>query len=77
MWLERFVIVIVSLHRDFIPSAWDFYWPTVWDWATLLGTVGFFALGYLLFLRYLPLVSMSETSKLVVELHERPSKEAA
>jgi molybdopterin-containing oxidoreductase family membrane subunit len=77
MWLERFVIVIVSLHRDFIPSAWDFYWPTVWDWATLLGTVGFFALGYLLFLRYLPLVSMSETSKLVVELHERSSKEAA
>jgi molybdopterin-containing oxidoreductase family membrane subunit len=77
MWLERFVIVIASLHRDFIPSAWGFYSATVWDWATLLGTVGFFALGYLLFLRYLPLVSMSETSKLVVELHERPSKEAA
>ena len=42
MWLERFVIVITSLHRDFLPSSWGMYWPTVWDWAVYLGTLGFF-----------------------------------
>jgi Ni/Fe-hydrogenase subunit HybB-like protein len=70
MWLERVVIVIGSLNRDYLPGAWNFYWPTVWDWATLAGTIGFFAFAYFLFLRYLPLVPMSETSKLVTELRE-------
>jgi molybdopterin-containing oxidoreductase family membrane subunit len=77
MWIERVVIVVVSLHRDFLPSAWNDYWPTVWDWATLLGTIGFFAFAYFLFLRFLPLISISETSKLVAELRERqPSRPA-
>ena len=68
MWVERVVIVIGSLHRDFLPASWGFYWPTFWDWATLGGTIGFFAFAYFLFLRYLPLVPMSETSKLIHEL---------
>ena len=42
MWLERFVIVVTSLHRDFLPSSWGMYQPTVWDWTMFLGTIGFF-----------------------------------
>ena len=42
MWLERFVIVVTSLHRDFLPSSWGYYAPTVWDWAIYIGTIGFF-----------------------------------
>ena len=42
MWLERFVIVITSLHRDFLPSSWGIYTPTFWDWATFIGTMGLF-----------------------------------
>ena len=46
MWLERFVIVVTSLHRDFLPSSWGMYAGTVWDWATYIGTIGlFFALS--------------------------------
>ena len=47
MWLERFVIVITSLHRDFLPSSWSMYWPTIWDWAVYTGTLGFFMTMYL------------------------------
>ena len=42
MWLERFVIVVTSLHRDFLPSSWGMYQPTMWDWAMFIGTIGFF-----------------------------------
>src|SRR5262249_15602105 len=42
MWLERFIIVITSLHRDFLPSSWGMYTPTFWDWATLFGSIGLF-----------------------------------
>jgi molybdopterin-containing oxidoreductase family membrane subunit len=67
MWVERFVIVITSLNRDFTPSAWHLYIPTVWDWATLAGTIGlFFTLQYL-FMRFLPMISISETRELLAE----------
>ena len=52
MWLERFVIVVTSLHRDFMPSSWGMYYPTIWDWATFLGTIGLFFTLFLLFIRY-------------------------
>ncbi len=42
MWLERFVIVVTSLHRDFLPSSWGMYWPTRWDLMTFFGTIGLF-----------------------------------
>ncbi len=71
MWVERVVIVVVSLHRDFLPSSWGFFWPTWWDWATLAGTLGFFTLGLVLFIRYLPMIPMSETSKLLTEVRGR------
>ena len=67
MWLERFVIVIVSLHRDFVPSRWGMYYPTLWDWATLAGTIGLFFTLLFLFIRFLPMISMTEERELVAE----------
>jgi Ni/Fe-hydrogenase subunit HybB-like protein len=67
MWLERFVIVITSLNRDFMPSAWHLFIPTFWDWATLAGTIGMFFMLLFLFLRLLPMISISETRELVAE----------
>jgi len=67
MWIERFVIVITSLHRDFIPSSWGSYAPTLWDWATLFGSVGLFLMLLFLFIRLLPMISISESRELVAE----------
>jgi molybdopterin-containing oxidoreductase family membrane subunit len=67
MWLERFMIIVASLERDFLPSAWHMFYPTFWDLATLAGSVGAFALMFLLFLRFLPAISMSELRKEVKE----------
>ncbi len=64
MWTERVVIVVQSLHRDFMPSAWHAYYPTFWDWATLLGTVGFFCWCFFLFIRLLPMIPIHEVQKL-------------
>ena len=64
MWLERFMIIVVSLHRDFLPSAWGMFYPTFWDLATLAGSIGCFALLFLLFLRFLPAISIAEMRKL-------------
>jgi molybdopterin-containing oxidoreductase family membrane subunit len=60
MWLERFVIVVTSLHRDFLPSAWGNYAPTFWDWSTFIGTMGLFVSLLFLFLRFLPMISIAE-----------------
>ncbi len=67
MWLERFVIVVISLHRDFLPSSWGMYYPTRWDWATFLGTIGLFMTLIFLFMRVLPAISMNEMRVLVEE----------
>ena len=68
MWAERFVIVVVSLHRDFLPSSWGLYQPTAWDWMTLVGSIGLFLFLFALFLRFLPMISMSEMRKLIAEV---------
>jgi molybdopterin-containing oxidoreductase family membrane subunit len=60
MWLERFVIVVTSLHRDFLPSSWGMYRPTIWDWGTYVGTIGLFLALLFLFLRFLPMISIFE-----------------
>jgi molybdopterin-containing oxidoreductase family membrane subunit len=65
MWLERFVIVVVSLHRDFLPSSWGRYIGTRWDWATYIGTIGLFMTLLLLFIRVLPMISIFEVRTLV------------
>jgi Ni/Fe-hydrogenase subunit HybB-like protein len=67
MWLERFIIVVVSLTRDFLPSSWGMYYPTRWDWFTYLGTIGFFFVCMLLFLRILPMISIFEMRTLLPE----------
>jgi Ni/Fe-hydrogenase subunit HybB-like protein len=65
MWLERFIIVVTSLHRDFMPSAWGMYYPTRWDLFTLFGSIGLFLTLVFLFIRFLPLISIFEMRSLV------------
>ena len=60
MWFERFVIVVVSLHRDFLPSSWGYFTPTLMDLLTLAGSFGLFLTFFLLFCRFLPLLAISE-----------------
>jgi molybdopterin-containing oxidoreductase family membrane subunit len=60
MWLERFVIVVTSLHRDFLPSSWGMYTPSVWDWSMFIGTIGLFLTLLFLFIRFLPIISIFE-----------------
>jgi molybdopterin-containing oxidoreductase family membrane subunit len=70
MWLERFVIVVISLTRDFMPSAWGRYSATFWDYATLLGTLGLFTSLLFLFVRGLPAISIAEMRELVAHTSE-------
>ena len=65
MWLERFVIVVTSLHRDFLPSSWGMYYPTIWDWATYFGTIGLFLSLMFLFIRGIPAISIFEMREVV------------
>jgi len=67
MWLERFVIIVLSLHRDFLPSSWGNYAPTFWDWSTLLGTIGLFVSLLFLFVRFLPMISIFEMRTILPE----------
>jgi Ni/Fe-hydrogenase subunit HybB-like protein len=73
MWLERFVIIVVSLSRDFTPSIWRMYYPTRWDWLTFVGTIGLFLTLFYLFLRFLPMISIVEVRALVHETDEAKS----
>jgi molybdopterin-containing oxidoreductase family membrane subunit len=70
MWVERFMIVVQSLHRDFMPSSWALFIPTVWDWATLLGSIGLFLTLQFLFIRYIPMISISESRELIAQRKE-------
>jgi hypothetical protein len=65
MWLERFVIVITSLHRDFLTSSWDMYAGTRWDWSLFIGTMGLFLTLLFLFLRVLPMISIFEMREMI------------
>jgi len=65
MWLERFVIIVTSLHRDFLPSSWGMYSPTFWDWSTYLGTIGLFLTLLFLFIRFLPMIAIFEMRTMV------------
>jgi molybdopterin-containing oxidoreductase family membrane subunit len=67
MWLERFIIVVVSLHRDFLNSSWGMYYPTRWDWAIFIGTLGMFSAAMFLFVRLLPMISIFEIRTLLPE----------
>ena len=67
MWLERFVIIVLSLHRDFLPSSWGMFRPTFWDWSTYIGTLGLFCTLFFLFMRLLPAISIFEMRTIVPE----------
>jgi len=67
MWLERFIIVVVSLQRDFLNSSWGMYYPTRWDWMTYIGTIGLFLAAMFLFVRILPMISIFEMRTLLPE----------
>lgn len=67
MWLERFVIIVISLTRDFVPSSFGMYYPTKWDWMTYIGTIGMFLTAMFLFVRILPMISIFEIRQLLPE----------
>jgi molybdopterin-containing oxidoreductase family membrane subunit len=67
MWLERYIIIVTSLHRDFLPSSWGMYHGTIWDWATFIGTLGLFLCFLFIFVRVLPVISIFEMRELVHE----------
>ncbi|HEX2972487.1 MAG TPA: NrfD/PsrC family molybdoenzyme membrane anchor subunit [Tepidisphaeraceae bacterium] len=72
MWMERFMIIITSLNRNFIPSKWANYAPTIWDYATLFGTIGLFLALMFLFVRFVPMISMFEMRSLVARTSGTP-----
>ena len=76
MWFERFVIVVSSLANDFLPSAWDYYRPTFWDWSTYLGTFGLFFTCFLLFLRFLPMVAIAEVKNVMPQADPHHGEES-
>jgi molybdopterin-containing oxidoreductase family membrane subunit len=67
MWLERFIIIVTSLHRDFLPSSWAMYYPTRWDFAMFFGTIGLFLTLFFLFIRFVPMISIFEMRTIVPE----------
>lgn len=67
MWLERFIIIVTSLHRDYLPSSWGMFIPTKWDIGTYLGSIGLFFMLLFLFIRFLPMISIFETRQLMAE----------
>ena len=67
MWFERFVITVTSLSRDFLPSSWDYYSPSIWDILTFVGSFGLFFTFFLLFLRFLPMVALAEVKGVMPE----------
>jgi len=77
MWFERFVIIVTSLHRDFLPSAWGYFSPTFWDIACLLGSFGLFFTMFCLFVRFLPMVATAEVKTVLPQAdpHWRPGPE--
>jgi molybdopterin-containing oxidoreductase family membrane subunit len=69
MWFERFVIIVSSLHRDFLPSSWADYRPTLVEVGTLVGSFGLFFTLFLLFCRFVPMIAIAEVKGVVA--HER------
>ena len=72
MWLERFVIVVTSLHRDYLPSSWGTYKATRWDYAIYIGTLGLFTMLFFIFIRILPVISIFEVRALLPQSKVQP-----
>jgi molybdopterin-containing oxidoreductase family membrane subunit len=65
MWFERFVIIVTSLHRDFLTSSWTMYKPTIVEYGLLIGTLGIFFTAFLLFIRIFPVISIAEVKSIL------------
>lgn len=70
MWLERYMILVTTLYRDFLVSSWSHYTPTFWDWSTYFGTIGLFLVPFLLAIRFIPVISIFETEKTLLDERE-------
>jgi hypothetical protein len=75
MWFERFVIVVTSLYRDYLPSSWGTYKATRWDYGTFIGTLGLFTFLFFLFVRFIPMIPMSEVRMLLPQSKVKPAIE--
>ena len=67
MWFERFVIIVTSLHRDYIPSSWSYFSPTIIDISTFVGTFGLFFTLFMLFIRWVPMIAVAEVKGVLPE----------
>jgi molybdopterin-containing oxidoreductase family membrane subunit len=74
MWFERWVIIVLSLHRDFLPASWGFYTPSNWDWGLYIGSFGWFFFLFFLFIRLLPMIATFEVRDLVHKLQGHGQK---
>jgi molybdopterin-containing oxidoreductase family membrane subunit len=77
MWFERFVIIVTSLHRDFLPSSWDYFRPTIWDFACLVGGFGLFFTLFCLFVRFVPMVAAAEVKTVLPQADPHHGSAAA
>jgi len=76
MWFERFVIIVTSLHRDYVPSSWSWFHPTFIDIGIFVGTIGIFFTLFLLFARYFPVLALNEL-KSILKISGESYKEEA
>ena len=65
MWFERFVIIVISLHRDYLPSSWSMYKPTITEIGIFVGTLGIFFTCFLLFVRFFPVIAIAEVKSIL------------
>jgi Ni/Fe-hydrogenase subunit HybB-like protein len=77
MWFERFTIIVSSLHRDFLPTAWSYYKPTIFDYSVIVGSFGFFFMWFLLFCRFFPTISIAEVKSVLWNAKRAAGKAAA
>jgi Ni/Fe-hydrogenase subunit HybB-like protein len=73
MWFERFVIVVTSLHRDYLPSSWRMYFPTIVEVGLFVGTLGVFFTLFLLFIRVFPVIAIAEIKSVIKSSGEKNS----
>ncbi|HEC43989.1 MAG TPA: hydrogenase [Bacteroides sp.] len=66
MWFERFVIIVTSLHRDYLPSSWSIYKPTIIEIGLFIGTLGLFFTGYFLFIKFFPVIAIAEVKSIII-----------
>jgi molybdopterin-containing oxidoreductase family membrane subunit len=72
MWFERFVIIVSSLHADYIPSSWSYFTPTIWDISLFAGTFGLFFTLFIVFVRYLPMIAIGEVKGVMPAANPHP-----